>query len=236
MEYKISQLVALTGVPKSTILYYIKEGMLPEAKKLKANVHRYNDEHVERLKYIRYMQEQIGSSNDQIKAALGNANRSLSSSLSMIEPLMNTLSRVPADAEHFTKAAFIETFDLDGERVERLLESGVLLPTAPEDFTHKDAAVVRLADMFERVGVASDILETYAEHAAALAAVERKMQQALCQVRTDENFSTLWKILFETLFTAKPYIFDRTAYHAFVAALKAELVADSDGRMAPLNP
>ncbi|RLA71970.1 MAG: MerR family transcriptional regulator, partial [Epsilonproteobacteria bacterium] len=26
MEYKISEVVKLTGVPKSTILYYIKEG------------------------------------------------------------------------------------------------------------------------------------------------------------------------------------------------------------------
>ena len=52
MEYKISEVVAKTGVPKSTILYYIKEGLLPEARKLKPNVHRYNDEHVERLRYI----------------------------------------------------------------------------------------------------------------------------------------------------------------------------------------
>ena len=223
MEYKISQLVERTGVPKSTILYYIKEGMLPEARKLKPNVHRYSEEHVERLRYIRYMKEEIGSSNDQIKAALGNANRSLSSSLTMIEPLMNTLSRIPADAEHYTKTEFVDAFGLDAALVDRLLEAGVLLPTADDDFTHKDAAVVKLAEMFESVGVAPGILKTYAEHAEALAALERKMQRQLCKVRTDENFSTLWKILFETLFTAKPYLFDRTAYRAFLAALKEEL-------------
>ena len=227
MEYKISQLVALTGVPKSTILYYIKEEMLPEARKLKSNVHRYNDEHVERLRYIRYMQEKVGSTNEQIKAALGNANRSLSSSLSMIEPLMNTLSRIPADAEHYTKAAFIAEFGLDGTLVERLLGAGILLPTSEEDFTRKDAAVVTLAEAFESVGVAPDILKTYAEHARSLAALERQMQQSLCQARTDENFSTLWKILFETLFTAKPYLFDRSTYRVFVSALKEELAADN---------
>ena len=225
MEYKISEVVAMTGVPKSTILYYIKEGMLPEARKLKANVHRYNDEHVERLKYIRYMQEEVGSTNEQIKTALGNANRSLSSSLTMIEPLMNTLSRIPADAEHYTKAAFADAFDLDAALVQRLLDEGILLPTANDDFTHKDAAVVKLAEMFERVGVAPDILRAYAEHAKALSELERQMQQNLCKVRTDENFTDLWKILFETLFTAKPYLFDRTAYRAFVTALKAELDA-----------
>ena len=223
MEYKISEVVAKTGVPKSTILYYIKEGLLPEARKLKPNVHRYNDEHVERLRYIRYMKEEVGSTIEQIRAALGNANNSFSSSLSMIEPLMNTLSRIPADAAHYTKTAFIDTFGLNGALVNRLLERGVLLPTAPDDFTQKDAAVVKLAEMFAHVGVAPDILDAYAEHAKALAALERQMQQALCKVRTDENFSDLWKILFETLFTAKPYLFERTAYQAFIAVLKAEL-------------
>jgi len=43
MEYKISELVEKTDVPKSTILYYIREGLLPEAKKIKSNVHRYSD-------------------------------------------------------------------------------------------------------------------------------------------------------------------------------------------------
>jgi len=225
VEYKISEVVARTGVPKSTILYYIKEGMLPEARKLKPNVHRYNDEHVERLKYIRYMQEEVGSTNEQIKAALGNANRSLSSSLTMIEPLMNTLSRIPSDAEHYSKAGFVEAFGLDGAVVDRLLKQGILLPTAPDDFTLKEAAVVKLADMFESVGIAPDLLAEYAKHAKTLATLERQMQQQLCQVRTDENFSMLWKILFETLFTAKPYLFDRNTYHTFVSALKEELDA-----------
>jgi len=226
VEYKISEVVAKTGVPKSTILYYIKEGMLPEAEKLKANVHRYGEEHVELLKYIRYMQEQLGSSNDQIKAALKNANRSLSSSLTMIQPMMNTLSHIPADAEHYTKAAFIDAFGLDPKRVEHLLKTEVLLPTSPDDFTRADAAVVNLAEMFERVGVPPGILKTYAEHARALAVLERKMQQSLCNVRTDENFSTLWKIMLETLFTAKPYLFDRSTYQTFMSALKEELAEE----------
>lgn len=95
--------------------------------------------------------------------------------------------------------------------------------TGLDDFTRADAAIVRLAEMFERVGVPPGILKIYTEHARALAVLERKMQQSLCDVRTDENFSTLWKIMFETLFTAKPYIFDRTTYQTFMNALKEEL-------------
>ena len=42
MEYKISELVAKTDVPKSTILYYIREGLLPEAKKIKIKENETN--------------------------------------------------------------------------------------------------------------------------------------------------------------------------------------------------
>ena len=74
-----------------------------------------------------------------------------------------------------------------------MLKAGILLPTGENDFTQKEAAIVKLADAFERVGVAPDILRTYAEHARALAVLERQMQQSLCRVRTDDNFSTLWE-------------------------------------------
>ena len=96
MEYKISELVAKTHVPKSTILYYIREGLLPEAKKIKSNVHRYSDKHVELIGYIKYMKEEIGSTNEQIKYALQNQNQSFSSSATMLQPLMNTLSTIPS--------------------------------------------------------------------------------------------------------------------------------------------
>ena len=124
MEYKISQLVSLTNVPKSTILYYIREGMLPEAKKIKSNVHRYSDEHLELIKYIKYMKTNIGSSNDAIKTALQNKNRSFSTSFTMIEPLMNTLSLVSKDEQYFTKEDFTKIAQwIGGENVKYYLQN-----------------------------------------------------------------------------------------------------------------
>ena len=103
MDYKISELVALTHVPKSTILYYIKEGLLPEAIKIKSNVHCYSEEHVELIKYIKYMQQEMGSSIEEIKGILQNKNQSMASSFSMLAPLMETLSAIPPTAKHYTK-------------------------------------------------------------------------------------------------------------------------------------
>lgn len=223
MEYKISELVAKTDVPKSTILYYIREGLLPEAKKIKSNVHRYNDEHLELIRYIKYMKEEIGSSNEQIKFALQNQNQSLSSSATMLQPLMNTLSGVPADAEHYTKDAFIKHFEIDPVLLESLLKEGILMPLQEDDFTQSEANMIKLVGYFKEAGVDHNILKAYAEHAKALSELEFQMQSQLCDVRNDKNFSLLWKIMFESLFNAKNYLFNRNTYRVLLDAVKKEI-------------
>lgn len=223
MEYKISELVAKTGVPKSTILYYIREGLLPEAKKLKSNVHRYNDDHIELIKYIKYMKQEMGSSNEQIKTALENKNQSLSSSYSMLAPLMQTLSAIPTGTPHYTKKEFIEHYDIDTEILEELLKDEILVPISDDDFTDKEASIIRLMEDFKDVGIEYEIIKTYVYHAKELSQLEYTIQTQLCSVRSDKNFSTLWKIMFETLFNAKAYIFSRHTHKTLFKALKEEI-------------
>ncbi len=224
MEYKISELVHKTKIPKSTILYYIKEGLLPEAKKIKSNVHRYSDEHIERIHYITYMKKHFGSSNEHLKDILQNQNSSFSTSSSMITPLMNTLSAIPSETEHYSKEAFIKRFNVDRALLEALLKDEILIPLGEDDFTQKEASIMQLVTYFKEVGIEYDILKLYVFHAKALSMLEHQMQTQLCDLRNDENFSTLWKIVFETLFNAKTYIFNRQTYKTFFQTLKNEIV------------
>jgi len=223
MEYKISELVTLTGVAKSAILYYIREGLLPEAKKIKSNVHRYNDEHLQLIKYIQYMKLEMGSSNEQIKTALQHKNQSLSSSFSMLAPLMQTLSDIPSGTHHYTKKEFIKHYGFDETLVNILLKDGIILPISIDDFTDKEASIVRLIEKFQKLGLEYAIIKSYVNHAHALAKLEHQIQIQLCDIRSDENFSTLWKIMFETLFNAKKYIFSRYTHKILFEALKDEL-------------
>lgn len=223
MDYKMSEVVAHTNVPKSTILYYIREGLLPEAKKLKSNVHRYSDEHIELIRYIKYMQEEIGSTNEQIKFALQNKNQSLSSSFSMIEPLMNTLSSIPKGAVHYTKEQFLKQCNIDSKLLEQLLEEGILVPVNDDDFTEKEVSIIKLVISFNEAGVDYTILKEYVKHAQALSELESQMQMQLCSVRSDQNFSMLWKIMFETLFNTKEYLFNRYTYKVLLKSLKDDI-------------
>lgn len=219
MEYKISELVSLTNVPKSTILYYIREGMLPQAKKIKSNVHRYNDEHLELIKYIKYMKSSIGSTNDDIKIALKNKNKSLATSFTMIEPLMNTLSLVSKNDKFYTKKEFINHFELDEIFLNELIGNGLVVSLNKNQFTDRDALIIKLIKSFQEIGLDYEILKQYVLHAKEIAIVERKMQEQLCLVRTDNNFTTLWEIMFDTLFTTKEYLFNRYTYKTFLKAI-----------------
>lgn len=224
MDYKMSNLVTKTNVPKSTILYYIKEGLLPEAIKVKANVHKYNDEHIELIKYIKYMKEEMGSSNEQIKLALEKKNDSFSSSYSMLTPLMHTLSCLDSYAEHYTKKEFLENFEIDESLLNKLLDDGILMPINDDDYTNKEASVISLIENCIEVGVDYQLIREYVKHAQELAKLELQMQQQLCSVRNNENFSTLWKIVFDTLFNTKEYIFNRATYKVFYEAIKNEII------------
>lgn len=223
MDYKMSELVAKTNVPKSTILYYIKEELLPEPIKIKSNVHKYSDEHIELIKYIKYMKEEMGSSIDEIKLILKTKNNSFSSSYSMLAPLMNTLSGDSTTLQHYTRVDFIEHFDIDESLLNQLLHDNILIPLDENNFTQKEASIINLVESFMEVGVDYTVLKEYVKHAKIISELEQKMQKDLCSVKSEDNFSTLWKIMFETLFSTKEYIFNRSTHKALQQSLRDEL-------------
>jgi len=224
MEYKMSELVAKTDVPKSTILYYIREGLLPEAKKIKSNVHRYNNEHIELIKYIQYMQKQLGRSIEQIRYSIQNRNKSFSSSFQMLEPLMNTLSGIPSNTDYYTQEQFIKQFNLDTDLVENLLKDSILVPTEDNVFTKQELSIVELVMHYQKIGISYTTLKSYAEYAKELSKLDHLIKLQLCGARTDENFSSVWNIMFETFFNAKEYIFKRHTYKLLLNDLKNEIL------------
>lgn len=55
---RMKDLVARTGASREAIRYYINEGLLPEPRKTSRNMAWYSPEHVERIQYIRALQDE----------------------------------------------------------------------------------------------------------------------------------------------------------------------------------
>lgn len=56
--YKMKDLCALTGLERQTIHFYIHEGLVPEGKKTGRNQAEYGREHLERLRFVKRLQEE----------------------------------------------------------------------------------------------------------------------------------------------------------------------------------
>ena len=54
---RMKQLSAASGVPKGTIQYYIKEGLIPKPYKTHANMAYYNDSHLNAIRLVKELQE-----------------------------------------------------------------------------------------------------------------------------------------------------------------------------------
>jgi DNA-binding transcriptional MerR regulator len=52
---QVSELVGATSVPLATVKYYLREGLLPAARKITARSSEYGDEHVRRLTLLRIL-------------------------------------------------------------------------------------------------------------------------------------------------------------------------------------
>jgi len=90
---KMKELMEQTGESKSTLLYYVKEGLLPQPQKPKPNVHLYDEKSVKTVKFIKYLQEHLSYSISQIKEVFASNNFNFDDSFEMIISSLKVLSQ-----------------------------------------------------------------------------------------------------------------------------------------------
>ena len=67
---RMNELAQATGVPKSTILHYLNEGLLPDPVKTSRNMAYYAPECVDRLRYIQHLKRRHRLSLAEIRQVL----------------------------------------------------------------------------------------------------------------------------------------------------------------------
>jgi DNA-binding transcriptional MerR regulator len=70
-NYRMRDLCQATGLERQTIHFYIQEGLLPEGKKTGRNMAYYGEDHLERLRLIKKLQEERFLPLRAIRAVLG---------------------------------------------------------------------------------------------------------------------------------------------------------------------
>lgn len=147
---RMRDLVKATGLPKSTILHYMNEGLLPAAVKTGPNMAYYDPACVERIGFIRAMQSKHRMPLASIRALLQEHDQGRD--LSVLAELHETIF---GDEEQpgLDMAAFCQATGLTEKQVNELLRVHLLLPLRPGVFDQQDAAIGRILKVSRELGM-----------------------------------------------------------------------------------
>ncbi len=204
---KMQDLVAATGVPKSTILHYLNEGLLPEPVKTARNMAYYSPACVERLTFIKVMQGKYRLSLAIIKQLLqaGKVGPEL-------EPLLELRSVIfgrPEDQELLDLEAFCQATGLSALEVRALQKAGLLLSLELERFDAEDLVIGRLLKRLRELGLSLAEASFYPRMAQEIVDHEMAIRDRLVKGLSLEDNATLTLELTRGARALRPYIIDR---------------------------
>lgn len=170
---RMQELVKTTGVPKSTILFYRAQGLLPPPLKTGPNSAVYDPACVERIRFIRGLQanHRLTLAEIRERLAAGEAG-GLKSTLRLEE----TISGRPETDKRLNRTAFCRTTGLQPAETDELVGAGLLRPLVQGSFDADDVAMGRGYREALAAGTRAVDLRFYVELGEAIVAAEMALR------------------------------------------------------------
>jgi len=132
MELKIGEIAKKSGVPPSTIRYYVRQGLLPEPNKVNKSMAYYDEGCVEKIQAIRHLQEKKYFPLSVIRNILRRMDEGLS--LEEAEAIEDAVFGTEAEPSStlVEKKEFLTLTGLKEEELNLALKAGLLMPYIQE--------------------------------------------------------------------------------------------------------
>ena len=194
-----------TGESKSTILFYVKEGLLPEPQKPKPNLHLYDESSINIIKFIKYMQNQFSYSIAQIKAIFSENRFDFNSDFSM---LLKSLQMMSGEfgSKRYNQEDFLELSELSVDELNEYLKRGWLFKQE-QGFSSQELKLVKLFKDASSMGLDTRLFDAYVKSARNIAKIEYELGAMMLENKKSED-SEHYKILFDSILILKPYLFN----------------------------
>ncbi len=211
MALRMKDLIRLTGESKSTILYYLKEGLLPEPQKPKPNVHLYDESCVERIRFIKYLQHHFNYSIAEIRSIL-EENRF--ENTEAFEMLVRALRLLSGDRQkRYDTEDFMELAQIDEATLQRWRREGMLF-AGDGTFSEREVQIASILKRYEMLGVDRSLLRRYVECARDLA--EAEFDAGAAAINADPEHTTeYYRLFFDLILIYKPYLFNSYTVEAY---------------------
>ena len=195
MPLKMKELMQKSSESKSTILFYVKEGLLPEPTKPKPNLHLYDESCIEILKFIKYLQHNFSYTISEIKSIFKNNNFEFDDSFDMMVRSLELISG-GQNNQWYGKNEFLKLCNINEEKLLEYKEKGYIFERE-KGFSTKEFEIVEILNKASLLGLDCSLLDEYVESAKELAKKEN-CSENLVKCFDPEN-KAYYKILKETL-------------------------------------
>jgi len=206
VSIKMKQLMELTGESKSTILFYLKEGLLPEPEKPKPNVHLYDNSSINIIKFIKYLQNQFSYSIAQIKTVFADNNFDFNDDFSMMLKSLQVISG-SLDSIWYSNEEFLKLTKLTQKELDNYIDKEIIFKQE-QGFTTKELKVVNILKDAKDLGLDDRLFDNYVKVAKEMAILEYELGAKMLN-RDNSKHNKIYELIFNIILDVKPYIYNR---------------------------
>ncbi|MCF8033398.1 MAG: MerR family transcriptional regulator [Desulfarculaceae bacterium] len=225
---RMNQLVAATGLPKSTLLYYVEQGLLPKPVKTSPNMAYYDPVCVERAGMIKNLQSQHRLPLGKIKILLEAAEQGQD-----LAPLLALTQEVfgPAQEELMDTKHFLVATGMEPEQLEGLLASELILPLEPGRFDQQDLAMARVYMRGWNAGLQLGDAEYYVRLGKQIVEQEMRLRNRVTRNLPTAQDAEATLAMVQAARATRAYVIDRLFQHRIAAmgGLKDHQLPPEDG-------
>jgi len=214
---KMNELASATGVAKSTILYYLAQGLLPKPRKTSPNMAYYDPACVERIKLIQQMQERHRLTLSEIKHCLDNSDRG--AELRVYLELNEEVFGPGGPGRLLDPKAFCRATGLDAGQLEELQQARLLLPLEEGRFDAQDVSMGRMYLGAFNFGIRARDLSYYADLGEKIVDQEMGLRNQMTGRLPYQQDAAATTKMVKNARMCRAYVIDRLFQHR-VAAMK----------------
>ncbi len=201
-KLRMAELVKATGVPKSTILYYVSQGLIPEPQRPKPNVALYDAVCIDVINYIRSAQQIHRYPLSWIRVNVRHILKGTPP-----EDLLLLGERILGRPTAMRSLAEVATLTgVSEEDIHRFIDLGLVWPTKRHEFDEYDTRLVEALGRAEEVGLPA---EAFLGVAKALENVEQAAADIVTSHISEPMATTKASVLVEVLGRLQPYLLHR---------------------------
>ena len=213
---RMKELVEETGVPKSTILHYLNQGLLPEPQKTSPNMAYYDPACVGRIQYIQHLQRRHRLSLSEIRQMFAKKGKDLD--LSIFNELDTIIFGQIQDTRLLNASDFCATTGLSRQQLKDLIEAKLLLPLQQDRFDPQDIGMGKMYATISALGLNSEEMTEYVALCEKIVDHEMAVRKRLTHHLPYDEDAALTIELVKSARMMRAYIIDRL-FQSRVAAM-----------------